>query len=141
MARHCPDLLILATRPWFTLAMIPLSIVAMLVITAILVTVTASAKESQNQLGLQSLVLQLPAWFVVPLLVVLGPFVEEYLFRHLLIGKLSRRVNIWLCCALSVLCFAAIHVVDERAWYFRPWPRTSEWASCWWPSTSGRART
>lgn len=108
------DLLILATRPWFTLAMIPLSIVAMLVITAILATVAGSAKESQNQLGLQSLVLQLPAWFVVPLLVVLGPFVEEYLFRHLLIGKLSRRVNIWLCCALSVLCFAAIHVVGRE---------------------------
>ena len=49
-------LLILATRPWFTLAMIPLSIVAMLVITAVLVTATGSAKESQNQLGLQSLV-------------------------------------------------------------------------------------
>ncbi len=108
------DLLILATRPWFTLAMIPLSIVAMLVLTAVLVTVTGSVKESQNQLGLQSLVQQLPVWFVVPLLVVLGPFVEEYLFRHLLIGKLSRHVNVWLCCVLSVLCFAAIHVVGRE---------------------------
>jgi membrane protease YdiL (CAAX protease family) len=108
------DLLILATRPWFTLAMIPLSIVAMLVLTAVLVTVTGSVKDSQNQLGLQSLVQQLPAWFVVPLLVVLGPFVEEYLFRHLLIGKLSRHVNVWLCCALSVLCFATVHVVGRE---------------------------
>ncbi|MFH5878594.1 lysostaphin resistance A-like protein [Arthrobacter sp. NA-172] len=108
------DLLILATRPWFTVAMIPLAIVAMLVLTAVLVTATGSAKESQNQLGLQSLVQQLPAWFVVPLLVVLGPFVEEYLFRHLLIGKLSRHLNIWICCVLSALCFAAIHVVGRE---------------------------
>lgn len=108
------DLLILATRPWFTLGMIPLSIVAMLVLSAVLVTVTGSAKESQNQVGIQSLLQQLPAWFVVPLLVVLGPFVEEYLFRHLLIGKLSRHVNIWLCCALSVVCFAAVHVVGRE---------------------------
>lgn len=108
------DLLILASRPWFTLAMIPLSIVAMLVLTAVLVTATGSAQESRNQLGLQSLIQQLPAWFVVPLLVVLGPFVEEYLFRHLLIGKLSRHLNIWVCCVLSGLCFAAIHVVGRE---------------------------
>ncbi|MEZ2388428.1 lysostaphin resistance A-like protein [bacterium RCC_150] len=108
------DLRILGTRPWFTVAMIPLSIVAMLVLSAVLITITGSAKESQNQVGLQSLIQQLPLWFVVPLLVVLGPFVEEYLFRHLLIGKLSKHVNIWLCCGLSVLCFAAIHVLGRE---------------------------
>ncbi|MBT8162121.1 MULTISPECIES: CPBP family intramembrane glutamic endopeptidase [Arthrobacter] len=108
------DMRILATRPWFTVAMIPVSIVAMLVLSAILVSLTGSARASQNQLGLQSLVQQLPPWYVVPLLVVLGPFVEEYLFRHLLIGKLSRHVNIWLCCALSVACFAAVHVVGRE---------------------------
>ena len=48
-------------------------------------------------------------------MVVVGPFVEEYIFRHLLIGKLSRRVNIWLCCALSVVLFAALHIVGQEA--------------------------
>ena len=58
---------------------------------------------------------QVPAWLMVPLMVVVGPFVEEYIFRHLLIGKLSRRVNIWICCALSVVLFAALHIVGQEA--------------------------
>ncbi|MFP3480898.1 CPBP family intramembrane glutamic endopeptidase, partial [Burkholderia sp. SIMBA_057] len=70
-----------------------------------------SAQSSENQLGIQGLLQHVPAWLMVPLLVVLGPFVEEYLFRHLVIGKLSRHVNIWICCALSVFLFASIHVV------------------------------
>jgi membrane protease YdiL (CAAX protease family) len=46
--------------------------------------------------------------------VVVGPFVEEFIFRHLLIGKLSRRVNIWVCCVLSVVLFAALHIVGQE---------------------------
>ena len=57
---------------------------------------------------------QVPVWLMVPLLVLVGPFVEEYIFRHLLIGKLSRRVNLWVCCALSVVLFAALHVVGQE---------------------------
>lgn len=108
------DLRILATRPWFTMAMVPASVVAMLVITAIVVTATGQARASENQLGIQSLIQGVPAWLIVPLLVLVGPFVEEYIFRHLLIGKLSGRLNIWICCALSTVLFAGIHVVGEE---------------------------
>lgn len=108
------DLKILGTRPWFTLAMVPLAVVVMLIFTAILVAVLGSAQSSENQLGIQGLLQQVPAWLMVPLLVLLGPFVEEYLFRHLLIGKLSRYVNIWICCAISVVVFASIHVVGRE---------------------------
>ncbi|WP_426299539.1 CPBP family intramembrane glutamic endopeptidase [Arthrobacter sp. R-11] len=104
------DTRILATRPWFTLAMVPASVVAMLVFTAILVTASGQARASENQLGIQSLIENVPAWLIVPLLVVVGPFVEEYIFRHLLIGKLSGRLNTWVCCAISVVLFAGIHV-------------------------------
>ena len=72
-------------------------------------------QTSANQAGLQALMQQVPAWLMVPVLVVVGPFVEEYIFRHLLIGKLSRRLNIWLCCALSVVLFAALHIVGQEA--------------------------
>jgi membrane protease YdiL (CAAX protease family) len=108
------DLRILGTRPWFTLGMVPLAIVVMLILTAILVAAFGTAQSSQNQLGIQGLLQQVPAWLMVPLLVILGPFVEEYLFRHLLIGKLSRYLNIWVCCAISVLVFASIHVVGRE---------------------------
>jgi len=109
------DLRVLATRPWFTLAMIPAAVVAMMIFTAVLVSLGGELQTSANQEGLQSLMQQVPAWLMVPVLVVIGPFVEEYIFRHLLIGKLSRRVNIWICCALSVVLFAAMHIAGREA--------------------------
>ncbi|MET3901899.1 CPBP family intramembrane glutamic endopeptidase [Paenarthrobacter sp. 4246] len=108
------DLKILGTRPWFTLGMVPLAIVVMLIFTALLVAAFGTAQSSENQLGIQGLLQQVPAWLMVPLLVLLGPFVEEYLFRHLLIGKLSRYLNIWICCVISVVVFASIHVVGRE---------------------------
>jgi uncharacterized protein len=108
------DLRVLATRPWFTLLMVPLAVVVMMILTAVLVAVSGPVQTSANQAGLQALMQQVPAWLMVPLLVVVGPFVEEYIFRHLLIGKLSRRVNIWFCCALSVVLFAALHIVGQE---------------------------
>ena len=108
------DVKILGTRPWFTLGMVPLAVVVMLIVTALLVAALGTAQTSENQLGIQGLLQRVPAWLMVPLLVVLGPFVEEYLFRHLLIGKLSQYVNIWICCAISVGVFASIHVVGRE---------------------------
>ncbi|MFW0772795.1 lysostaphin resistance A-like protein [Paenarthrobacter nitroguajacolicus] len=108
------DLRILGTRPWFTLATVPLAIVVMLILTAILVAAFGTAQSSQNQLGIQGMLQQVPAWLMVPLLVILGPFVEEYLFRHLLIGKLSQHLNIWVCCVISVVVFASIHLVGRE---------------------------
>ena len=108
------DLRILGTRPWFTLGMVPLTLVVMLILTAILVAVLGTAQSSENQLGIQGMLQQVPAWLMVPLLVILGPFVEEYLFRHLLIGKLSQYLNIWVCCVISVVVFSSIHVVGRE---------------------------
>jgi uncharacterized protein len=109
------DVRVLATRPWFTLLMVPAAVIAMMILSAIVVAASGSVETSENQAGLQALMQQVPAWLMVPLLVVVGPFVEEYIFRHLLIGKLSRRVNIWVCCVLSVVLFAALHVVGREA--------------------------
>jgi uncharacterized protein len=109
------DLRVLATRPWFTVLMVPAAVIAMMILTAVVVAASGEAQTSQNQAGLQELAQQIPVWLMVPLLVIVGPFVEEYIFRHLLIGKLSRRVNIWICCALSVVLFAALHIVGQEA--------------------------
>lgn len=108
------DLRVLATRPWFTLLMVPAAVIAMMVLSAVAVAASGNVQTSENQAGLQALMQQVPAWLMVPLLVVVGPFVEEFIFRHLLIGKLSRRVNIWVCCLLSVVLFAALHIVGQE---------------------------
>lgn len=108
------DLRVLATRPWFTLLMVPLAVVAMLILTAILVALTGPVQNSANQANVQALVQHVPPWLIVPLLVIVGPFVEEYIFRHLLIGKLSRRINIWVCCVASAVLFAVLHIVGQE---------------------------
>jgi len=94
--------------------MVPLTVVAMLILTAVLVALSGPVQTSANQAGLQALMQQVPVWLMVPLLVLVGPFVEEYIFRHLLIGKLSRRVNLWVCCVMSVVLFAALHIVGQE---------------------------
>ncbi|MFJ5861040.1 lysostaphin resistance A-like protein [Pseudarthrobacter sp. NPDC092439] len=109
------DLEVLATRPWFTLLMVPAAVVGMLILTALLVSWGGETETSANQEGLQELMQQVPGWLMVPLLVVVGPFVEEYIFRHLLIGKLGRRLNVWICCTLSVILFAGIHIAGQEA--------------------------
>ncbi len=108
------DLKVLGTRPWFTLAMVPTAVIAMMILTALVVAASGEVQTSANQEGLQDLVQQVPAWLMIPLLVVVGPFVEEYIFRHLLIGKLSRRINVWICSILSVVLFAAMHIVGQE---------------------------
>lgn len=108
------DLRILATRPWFTLLMIPVSVAVMLVLSVLFVAATGAAQSSENQLAVQTIVQEIPPWLVIPLLVFVGPFVEEYIFRHLMIGKLSRHVNIWICCAASVALFSLIHVMGPE---------------------------
>ncbi|MGZ4660341.1 MAG: CPBP family intramembrane glutamic endopeptidase [Arthrobacter sp.] len=109
------DLRVLATRPWFTLLMVPAAVIVMLILTAVLVALSGSVQNSANQANVHALMQQVPPWLIVPLLVLVGPFVEEYIFRHLLIGKLGRRINIWVCCALSALLFAALHIVGQEA--------------------------
>lgn len=109
------DLRVLATRPWLTLFLVPAAVVAAMILTAILVVLGGTSQTSANQAGLQALMQQIPVGLMVPLLVIVGPFVEEYIFRHLLIGKLSRRLNIWVCCALSVALFAALHIMGQEA--------------------------
>ena len=49
------DLRVLATRPWFTLLMVPAAVIAMMILTAILVMAGGQVQTSANQAGLQEL--------------------------------------------------------------------------------------
>jgi hypothetical protein len=109
------DVRILGTRPWFTIGILPLLLIAMLVVTAILVALSGGIQISQNQESIEGLARGVPWWLTAPLLVVLGPFVEEFIFRHLMIGKLSLYVNKWFCYALSVALFASLHLLSSDA--------------------------
>ena len=49
------DLRVLATRPWFTLLMVPAAVVAMMILTALVVAAGGDVQTSANQAGLQAL--------------------------------------------------------------------------------------
>lgn len=120
-ARHyvARDLRILATRPWFTIGILPLLLVVMLIVTAIVVALAGGVEVSVNQSGLEEMTAHVPCYLTAPLLVLVGPFVEEYIFRHLMIGKLSRYVNRWACYVASVVLFAALHIAGREAMTFQ----------------------
>ncbi|MCQ1945761.1 MULTISPECIES: CPBP family intramembrane glutamic endopeptidase [unclassified Arthrobacter] len=106
---------ILATRPVLSLSLIPAGVLVMLIVTMIGALLSGQVETAVNQEAVEGFVGSVSPWLVVPLLVVLAPFVEEYIFRHLLIGKLSRYWNLWGCCILSVLLFASIHIVGKES--------------------------
>lgn len=107
------------TKPLLAVGMIPLALVAMVIATAALVLVTGvNPQTSVNQSELQALVQGLPPGAMVLLVVIAGPFVEEFLFRHLLIGKLSKYLNVWVCAAISVLAFAMLHLIGKETMSF-----------------------
>ena len=108
------EIRLLAARPVLTAAAIPAAVILMLLVTMVAVVLAGPADTAVNQQAAQELVTGLPPLLVIPMVVVLAPFVEEYIYRHLLIGKLSRYVNIWICAAASVLLFAGIHIMGKE---------------------------
>ncbi|MHC6177987.1 lysostaphin resistance A-like protein [Glutamicibacter endophyticus] len=99
--------------PWVKWLMLPAGWFATIIVSAAVAMLAGGPEISENQQALQSMtsVVPFPVMFAVTAL--FGPFVEEYLFRHLLIGKLSRRVNVWICAVISTVLFASIHFVGS----------------------------
>jgi membrane protease YdiL (CAAX protease family) len=100
-------------HPWAKGFMIPGAWITALLISAVTLMVLGQAVKSQNQLTIENLTTSIPFPTMFVVAVVMGPFVEEYIFRHLLIGKLSRKINTWVCVLLSVALFAGIHFVGS----------------------------
>ena len=67
--------------------------------------------QSQNQQIAEGLASAVPWWLIGLAIVPLGPLVEEYFFRHLMIGKLSRWVNQWVLLVGSSVLFMGLHFV------------------------------
>lgn len=95
---------------WLKLLLIPVIWVGILVFNAALVLIIGEEPQtSQNQEGIEAMLGVVPFLAAFVVIALLGPYVEEYFFRHLLIGKLSRHVNIWICAAISVVSFPLLH--------------------------------
>lgn len=72
--------------------------------------------ETQNELSLQVIFSNpvfLPITFI--LVVIVGPFIEELFFRHLLIGELGKKFNFKIMGIISVIAFSFMHVTDAAS--------------------------
>ena len=97
---------------WLKLLLIPVIWVGILVFNAVMVMIIGEEPQtSQNQEGIVEMLGVVPFLAAFVVIGLLGPYVEEYFYRHLLIGKLSRHLNIWICAAISVGIFPLVHFV------------------------------
>lgn len=103
---------------WLKLLAVPalwlLTILCNLLVTVLIWVIFGEEPTvSENQAGLESMMQVVPFWAALLLFGIIVPYIEEYFFRHQLVGKLSTVLNIWVCAAISIFIFAAVHVTAE----------------------------
>ncbi|MGO1885989.1 MAG: lysostaphin resistance A-like protein [Citricoccus sp.] len=97
---------------WLKIGLIPAIWFACIMVNALVVMSAGGDIKSENQLAIEGMTTEVAFLPMVLVTVFMAPFVEEYIFRHLLIGKLSRRVNVWVCVVISMVLFASIHFIS-----------------------------
>ena len=103
------SLRVFRTGTWWKLLLLPATWLACIVVNVIVLSLIGEVQTSANQAALEEMTTQAPPVLMILMTVVAAPLVEEYLFRHLLIGKLSRWINVWVCAVVSVLAFTLLH--------------------------------
>ncbi|TLP79991.1 CPBP family intramembrane glutamic endopeptidase [Nesterenkonia sphaerica] len=98
---------------WLKLLLVPVAWVVSIVLNLVIVVLIfgSTGETSENQEAIEAMLQAVPLLAAVAVIGILGPYVEEYFFRHLLIGKLSKYLSIWICAAISVLAFPLIHFI------------------------------
>ncbi|NUL46657.1 CPBP family intramembrane metalloprotease [Cellulosimicrobium funkei] len=97
---------------WLKIGLIPAIWFACIMVNALVVMSAGGDIKSENQLAIEGMTTEVAFLPMLLVTVFMAPFVEEYIFRHLLIGKLSRWVNVWVCVAISMVLFASIHFIS-----------------------------
>lgn len=72
--------------------------------------------DTQNEMALDQL-FKVHAFipFAFLLIVIVGPIVEELIFRHILIGELGKKFNFIVMGIISAVLFTYIHVTDAKS--------------------------
>lgn len=105
------SLRVFATGTWWKVLLLPALWFTTILVNAVLLSLIGDAQTSANQAALEEMTTQAPPVLMILMTVVGAPLVEEYLFRHLLVGKLSRHINVWICGAISVVTFPLLHFI------------------------------
>ncbi|WP_179871740.1 CPBP family intramembrane glutamic endopeptidase [Bacillus cereus] len=65
----------------------------------------------QNEIALRETAVNTPLLWSILITGILGPIVEEIVFRHILIGQLSKSLPTILTVILSIICFTGSHII------------------------------
>src|SRR5699024_8561958 len=110
-----------ATWWWVKVLLLPVVWLGTLLLTTLLLVISGhESSVSANQEAVEQAAGESSLLVSIVILGLVGPFVEEYIFRHLLIGKLSHWIPTWITAPISVIAFALLHFIGD--------PNTS-WAS------------
>ncbi|MCK6091177.1 CPBP family intramembrane metalloprotease [Micrococcus endophyticus] len=103
------SLRVFRTGTWWKILLLPAVWFTCILVNVLVLSLIGEAQTSANQAALEEMSAQAPPVLMILMTVVGAPLVEEYLFRHLLVGKLSRWVNVWVCAVVSMLAFTLLH--------------------------------
>ena len=84
-------------------------IVATILQTVLGMTVLKDVEQSLNQQGLEAMFRQDHSMYTILAISVVGPIVEEMIFREVLITQASKYMNIYIAAVISCIAFTAIH--------------------------------
>lgn len=98
---------------WLKILLVPVAWIATLVLNIVVIFFIFGTvpETSENQAAIEGMLGAVPFLAALVVIGLLGPFVEEFFFRHLLIGKLSRYINVWICGLISVVTFPLLHFI------------------------------
>lgn len=85
-----------------------LTFLIIIALSALSLLIFKTTQPTENQQAVNSFMSS--SFFSAIIVVIIGPFAEELLFRHILVGKMKAYMPLWLACTISVLLFGIIHV-------------------------------
>lgn len=66
--------------------------------------------DATNDQNVYQIARAFPTILILAILGIMGPIVEEFVYRHLLIYRLSSRIPVWGCVLLSSILFGLLHM-------------------------------
>ncbi|OAV63057.1 CPBP family intramembrane glutamic endopeptidase [Enteractinococcus helveticum] len=103
-----------ATWWWLKVLLLPVIWLSTLLFTGLVLMASGQEPDiSANQQAVQEAAGESSLWMSILILGLVGPFVEEYIFRHILIGKLSRYISVWITVPISIIAFTLLHFISD----------------------------
>ncbi|GAA2026907.1 hypothetical protein GCM10009720_03230 [Yaniella flava] len=103
-----------ATWWWVKVLLLPVIWLATLMLTSFILVISGQEGDvSANQEAVEQAAGESSLIVSILIMGLVGPFVEEYIFRHVLIGKLGRWIPTWVTVPISIIAFTMLHFIGD----------------------------